>query len=155
MKQFFLIAILSIFIGGTQVNAQNANPITNTGNQWVNPNTGEPFKIIFQLSTGDTLAHKAMMKQIGNMTSVAPQTQIEVVCHGPGLDMLHQKKSSVMKKIMEFQGEKVQFSACQFSMKERKVSPEEIIPGAGYVEAGILHIVLRQAQGCFYIKAGF
>ena len=155
MKQYFLIFLTSLALGNVQLLAQT--PVTNTANgqQWVNPNTGEPFKIVFQLSTGDTMAHKAMMKQIGNMTSVAPETQIEVVCHGPGLDMLHQKKSSVMKKIMEFQGEKVQFSACQFSMKERKVSPEEIIPGAGYVEAGILHIVLRQAQGWFYIKAGF
>lgn len=113
------------------------------------------YRIIFQLTTADTLAHKALMKQIGNMTSVAPATQIEVVCHGPGLTLLQQSKSKVSDKIKEYASKGVVFSACEFSMKERNVAREDILPQAGFVRAGILHIVMRQDQGWYYIKSGF
>ena len=55
-------------------------------------------KIVFQLTTNDTMAHKSLMKQLNNITSVAPSTKIEVVCHGPGLDMLVTKNLSYRKK---------------------------------------------------------
>jgi intracellular sulfur oxidation DsrE/DsrF family protein len=115
----------------------------------------ESYKIIFQLTTNDTMAHKALLKQLTNITSVSPQTQIEVVCHGPGLTFLQAEKSIATKRFAEFTKKGITFSACEFSMKERKVKKEEIVVEAGYVEAGILHIVSRQSKGWFYIKAGF
>ncbi len=113
------------------------------------------YKIIFQLATADTLAHKALMKQIKNITSVAPQTQIEVVCHGPGLSILQKSKSVVPDKIANFSKKGIVFNACEFSMSERNVPAEDILPEAGFVKAGILEIVSKQQEGWFYIKAGF
>jgi intracellular sulfur oxidation DsrE/DsrF family protein len=117
--------------------------------------TKEPLKIVFQLSTSDTIAHKALMKQLGNITSVRPDTKIEVVCHGPGLHLLQKEKTIVGEKVAVFAAKGVTFSACEFSLKERNVAKESIIPAAGFVEAGIIHIVTRQAEGWFYIKSGF
>jgi intracellular sulfur oxidation DsrE/DsrF family protein len=94
------------------------------------------------------------MKQFGNILSVSPTTQIEVVCHGPGLDMLVVSKSIVSEKINHFSEKGVVFNACEFSMKERKVEKEAIIKSAGYVNAGIIEIVSKQEQGWSYIKAG-
>ncbi|MCS6934546.1 MAG: DsrE family protein [Chitinophagales bacterium] len=115
----------------------------------------EPLKIIFQLTTADTQAHKALMKQLGNITSVEPATKIEVVCHGPGLDMLRKDKSTVADKIQEFTAKGIVFYACEFSMKERNVSAEQILPSAEFVKAGIVHIVRKQREGWSYIKSGF
>jgi uncharacterized protein len=112
-------------------------------------------KIVFQLSNNDTLSHKALMKQLGNITSVAPNTQIEVVCHGPGLDMLVNGKSTVHDKISHFTQKGIQFLACEFSMSERKVEKEKIIKEASFVKAGIIEIVSKQEQGWSYIKSGF
>lgn len=112
-------------------------------------------RIVFQLTTADTLAHKALMKQLGNITSVAPGTKIEVVCHGPGLDMLHVDKSVVLDKLKQLAGPDISFMACEFSMKERNVPAEKITPAAGYVKAGIVEIVSKQEQGWSYIKSGF
>lgn len=117
--------------------------------------SSEPLKIVFQLTTSDTTAHKALMKQLGNITSVKPDTKIEVVCHGPGLDMLRSDRSIVADKVKGFAAKGVAFNACEFSLKERKVTKEAILPVAGYVEAGIIHIVTRQTEGWHYIKAGF
>ncbi|MBL7893890.1 MAG: DsrE family protein [Bacteroidia bacterium] len=111
-------------------------------------------KIIFQLTTGDTTAHKQLMKQFSNILSVSPTTQIEVVCHGPGLDMLVAGKTIVGDKIKLMAEKGVAFKACEFSMKERKVEKEKIIESAGFVAAGIVEIVSKQEQGWSYIKAG-
>lgn len=115
----------------------------------------KPHRIIFQLSINDTLAHKALMKQLGNILLVSPDTKIEIVCHGPGLEMLHTGKSIVADKIAGFAQRGVEFLACEFSMKERKVEKTQIIPSAGFVEAGIIEIVSKQEKGWSYIKAGF
>lgn len=112
-------------------------------------------KIVFQLTSNDTTAHKSLMKQLNNITSVAPTTKIEVVCHGPGLDMLVSDKTIVLEKIKQLKAIGVDFIACEFSIKERNVPIEKIIPEAGFVKAGIIEIVTKQEQGWSYIKSGF
>jgi len=139
MRTILLLFLSSFLFGSTAFSQEKSS---------------EPLKIVFQLTTSDTTAHKALMKQLGNITSVKPDTRIEVVCHGPGLDMLRKDRSIVAKKIEAFAAKGITFSACEFSLKERKVSKEAILPAAGYVEAGIIHIVTRQTAGWHYIKAG-
>lgn len=111
-------------------------------------------KIIFQLTSGDTTAHKQLMKQFNNILSVSPTTQIEVVCHGAGLDMLVSGKTIVEDKIKTLAEKGVAFNACEFSIKERKVDRSKIISVSGFVPAGIIEIVSKQEQGWSYIKAG-
>jgi intracellular sulfur oxidation DsrE/DsrF family protein len=112
-------------------------------------------KIVFQLTTSDTLSHKALMKQLKNIKSVAPNTKIEVVCHGPGLEMLQSNKTTVLKGIQEAKKNGVEFQVCEFSLKERKVEKSAIISESGFVPAGIIYIVEKQEQGYSYIKSGF
>ncbi len=121
-----------------------------------NSNTKDTqHKIIFQLVSADTMAHKALMKQLNNILTIAPGTQTEIVCHGPGLEMLTQNTSIVASKIHSLSEQGVKFYACEFSMKERNVDKSQIISDAGFVPAGIIYIVKRQEEGWSYIKAGF
>lgn len=113
------------------------------------------YRVIFQLVSGDTLAHKALIRQLNNLMSVDPKIKLEVVCHGPGLDILHVDKSLFQPAIAEIMERGVIFNACEFSMKERKVSREKLLAGVSTVPAGIYHIVKRQSEGWYYIKAGF
>jgi uncharacterized protein len=112
-------------------------------------------KIVFQLTTSDTLSHKALMKQLSNIKSVSPKTEIDVDCHGPGLEMLQIDKTKVLKGIQKSKEQGVTFHACEFSLKERKVDKSQIIPESGFVSAGIIYIVEKQEAGWSYIKAGF
>lgn len=137
MKTIFTIC-LSVFLFTTNTQAQNKTA----------------HKIIFQLVTGDSTSHKVLMKQFGNILSVAPDTKIEVVCHGPGIEMMMQDKSIVINKIKEFKDKGVVFNVCEFSLKERKVDKAKLIEQSTYVPAGILEIVEKQEQGWSYIKAG-
>jgi uncharacterized protein len=115
----------------------------------------EPYKIVFQMVSGDTTAHKAFMKQLNNILTTAPDTKIEVICHGPALDILVTDRSIAGAKIQQFIQKGVVFNACEFSMSERKVDHSQILPGVTYVKAGILAVVELQRQGYYYIKAGF
>jgi intracellular sulfur oxidation DsrE/DsrF family protein len=101
------------------------------------------------------MSHKALIKQLGNILSVAPDTKIEIVCHGPGLDFLVKDKSVVVAKLGDFKEKGVVFNACEFSMKERNVDKSRIVAEATYVPAGIIAIVSKQEQGWSYIKSGF
>ena len=85
MKNLFLL--LSFFLLVTiSVNAQEADK-------------SKEHKIVFQLQSSDTTVHKALMKQLNNILTNFPNTKIEVVCHGPGLNMLVTDKTIVADKI--------------------------------------------------------
>lgn len=83
-----------------------------------NAQTKDSYRIIFQLTSSDSLVHKALMRQITNATTVAPGTQVEVVCHGPGIEMLLKDKS-VDKILREHVAKGVSFVACENTMKEK------------------------------------
>jgi uncharacterized protein len=112
-------------------------------------------RIVMQLTSGDTLVHKNLMKQFKNMLEAAPTAQLEVVCHGPGMDLLMSDRCIVQPKITEFAGKGIVFLACENTIKERNLDRTKVITEAGYVKAGIIHIVERQEDGWSYIKAGF
>lgn len=152
MKKVILILILhsiSIFLSG--ILYAQGKLVHKQMNAAVEPT----HRIVFQVNSGDTLVHKQLMKQLNNIASVAPGTKLEVVCHGPGLDMLLKEKSVVADKIIRQSASGVVFNACEFSMQERKVEKAQMITEVQFVPTGILQIVTRQEQGWSYIKSGF
>lgn len=145
-----ILLLTTGYAGFTQQNVnQSSDAVAKSNSQT------KIHRIVFQLTTDDSLSHKALMKQLNNILSVAPDTKIEVVCHGPGLSMLVTGKTIVQDKILVMKKKSVEFLACEFSMSERKVPKEQIIPEAGFVKAGIIEIVSRQEEGWSYIKSGF
>lgn len=117
--------------------------------------SGRIHRIVFQLTTSDSLAHKALMRQLDNIHTLAPTAQVEVVCHGPGLDMLLQSSSTVSKGVARTSARGVQFVACEFTLKQRSLSREALLPQVSTVPGGILEVVSKQEEGWSYIKAGF
>jgi intracellular sulfur oxidation DsrE/DsrF family protein len=95
------------------------------------------------------------MKQLANIQKVAPGTKIEIVCHGPGLELLQKEKSLVADKIAAFVESGVVFNACEFAMSERKIVKDQMIPSTTFVKAGIIEIATKQSEGWSYIKAGY
>lgn len=146
MKKILLIFLFAW--AGSHAFAQNT--ATETA-----PTAAEPLNIVFQLQTSDTLVHKSLMNQLGNLLTLAPDTRIEVVCHGPGLTMLHKEETTVAAKVEALKEKGIVFNVCEFTMKQRKLTPEQMIPSASFVRGGILHIVTRQQEGWSYIKSGF
>lgn len=112
-------------------------------------------KIVFQLSSDDTLVHKGLMKQLNNVLIAAPDSKIEVVCHGPGINMLMLEKTLVLDKIQLYKTKGVTFKACENTLREKNISKDKIITEAGFVPSALIEIVIRQEEGWSYIKSGF
>lgn len=139
MKKLLLLLLLALPVLGS-LKAQDAPP---------------KHRIVMQLVSGDTLVHKGLMRQLRNMLEAAPTLQMEVVCHGPGMDLLMSDRSIVADKVKQFSERGIVFLACENTIKERALERSKVLSEAGFVKAGIIHIVERQEQGWSYIKAGF
>ncbi|MBL7829321.1 MAG: DsrE family protein [Saprospiraceae bacterium] len=140
LPTLFLLLCTSIL-----AEAQNAAPVM----------TKEKLKVVFQLTSNDTLVHKALVKQLGNFLTAAPNSQIEVVCHNNGITFLQNAVTKQADKIKELKAKGVDFVACENTMRERKIKREELLAEIRTVPAGIVEIVLKQKKDWAYIKAGF
>ena len=116
--------------------------------------TTKKLKVVFQLTSGDTLAQKALAKQIHNFLTAAPNARIEVVCHNNGISFLQTASTKQADKIKDLKAKGVDFVACENTMRERKIKREELLPECRTVPSGVVEVVLKQDKGWAYIKAG-
>jgi len=116
----------------------------------------EKHHIIMQLSSNDTLVWKGLMNNLKHLKAGwGDSVQIEVVSHGPGIEMLMTAKTTQQKKIAAFKAMGIVFVGCENTLKERNIPRDALIPEAGTVPTGVGEIVLKQEQGWSYIKVGF
>ena len=112
-------------------------------------------KIIMHLQSADTLVHKSMVNQISNIRRELPAVQIEVVCHGPGLDFLKKDKETYADRIQKLNPDGVTFVGCEFTMQQKNVTRLDLVPFATTVPYGLVEIIRKQQEGWIYVKLGF
>ncbi len=141
MKKIIFLFVLSLIILTPSVFAQKVVSMKN-------------HKIVFHLTNNDSLVHKAMIRQINNLLTAAPNAKIEVVSHSNGIEFLMIAKTKQAASITELKNKGVVFAACENTMRERKIDKSEILSEAIYVPSGVFEVVLKQEQKYSYIKAG-
>lgn len=113
-------------------------------------------KVIIQLTSADPEVHKNLMNQIQALKSRwADSVQIEVVVHGPGIDILLKEKTSLQDKISEFKRKGVTFFACENTLRQKSIPHSALINDISFVPFGLVYIIQKQEQGWSYLKAGF
>ncbi|RBN49423.1 DsrE family protein [Flavobacterium psychrolimnae] len=113
-------------------------------------------KIVFQFTNAiDTLQQKAFANQLKNLTDHWPKAKYEVVVYNMGLEFVMATKSKHIAAIKALYAKGVRFVVCENTMKNRKITKEQLIPEVEYVPAGIAEIVEKQEQGWSYIIGGF
>jgi uncharacterized protein len=147
-KVIVLIAFVNLF-GDPSVSAQN------TATEAPKVVSTKAHKIVFQLTSSDTLVHKALLKQVLNALNAAPNAKIEVVCHNNGIEMLTIAKTTQAKKMAELKAKGVVFAACENTLSDRKIDKKDVVSEAIFVPSGIIEIVIKQEDGWSYFKAGF
>lgn len=118
-------------------------------------NPAKTHRIVFQVSTPDTLAYRALTRQLNNVLAQWPEAQIEVVAHNKGMALLQKEKSNVPAELEALKAKGIRFLACEQTLRQQKLNKSDILPAAGFVERGIVEIVEKQEKGWSYIKAGF
>ena len=114
-------------------------------------------RIVFEFTKGDTASFSTMMRQLNNITKATNgNAKLEVVCYGPGLQMLMTEKTTVQQKIEEFHGKfNVVFAACEASMQRQGITRAQLLPQIVTVPLATLEISSKQQEGWSYLKAGY
>lgn len=112
--------------------------------------------IIIQLTSSDTAAWKGLMNNLKHLKDEwGTSVQIEVVAHGPGIEMLMNTKTTQQIKIAELKNTGVVFAACMNTIKARNLTKEAILSEAIFVQSGVVEVVMKQEEGWSYLKTGF
>lgn len=162
MYKIFLLTTILISGFLTSASAQSRAPLPKVQEMGVEkkmadaPKKEAAHKIIFQLSSGDSLVWKGLINNIKHIKEGwGDDVKMAVVAHGPGIEFLMKEKTTQQKAIAKYKALGIEFIACENTMTNKKISKEAIISEATYVVMGIGEVVIRQEKGWSYIKAGF
>jgi len=117
------------------------------------PAASEPMKVVVQVSDDDPRTWNLALNNLRNLQSALGASNVvaELVAYGPGIGML-QRDSSVQARITQALGDGVHVVACENTMRGRKLTPPDMIPGIGYVPSGVVEIVQRERDGYSYLR---
>ena len=114
-----------------------------------------PVRIVFDITSKDTLAHQGALRHVTMMSKAYPQSTFEVVIYGSALPMVVKGKSTIEKDLTTFAGNKnVSFKVCAATMKRNNVDKSQLVTGVEVVPDAIMEIVTKQGEGWGYIKEG-
>lgn len=111
------------------------------------------YKVIFDITSGDTTSQKAVIRQIRGISQSRPDAQLEVAIYGDALGMVMKDKSIIADAIQELSSnKKASFKVCAATMKRLNVDKSQLLPGVDVVPDAIFEIVTKQQEGWGYIK---
>ena len=110
-------------------------------------------KVIFQVSDADPGKWNLALNNARNVQQDlgAANVDIEVVAYGPGIGMI-KMESPVGNRVREAMVSGVKVVACENTMKNMKLTRNDMLPSLGYVPAGVVELMQKQREGYAYIR---
>jgi len=114
-----------------------------------------PHKLVVQMVDNNPKVQNGLLKQLNNLKNgYGEEITIEVVCHGPGLDLLHKERSEYREELLALKERGIIFMACENTLKGRDIPREAIMEEFDFVPMGIGEVMEKQEQGWSYVKGG-
>ena len=114
----------------------------------------QPYRVVFDLTSRDTLDQKAVLRMIKEISSATTKAdEIEVVMYGRGLDLVTSGRTTMDSGVKEAMGHAT-FAVCAIAMKNQKIEASQLLAGVQVVPDGIGEIVAKQRAEWGYIKVG-
>lgn len=110
-------------------------------------------KVVMQVSDAEPAKWNLALNNAKNVQEElgANKVDIEIVAYGPGIGML--KLDSVANsRVAEAAKAGISIVACENTMRNLKLSRDEMNPVASYVPAGVVQLMARQSEGWAYIR---
>lgn len=110
-------------------------------------------KVIFQVSDGDPKKWNLALNNARNVQNDLgkDKVDVEIVAYGPGIGML-KATGPVEPRITAALTDGVKVVACQNTMTNMKLTNADMVPGIGYVPAGVIEIMEKQREGWAYVR---
>jgi len=114
-----------------------------------------PYRVVFDLTSRDSLDQTAVMRWVKGITESNPQAQIEVVMYGKGFELVMPDRSKRLRDVESIvKNPNVAFRVCEVALKNNQVDKSALLADVGTVPDGIYEIISKQSQGWGYIKVG-
>jgi intracellular sulfur oxidation DsrE/DsrF family protein len=96
---------------------------------------------------------KTIFKQIKNLKNSMPDANIEVVFNRSAVKALL-RGSEYIQTVKELTQSGIKINACRNTLKEMKLSEDDVETGAGIgmVNAAVEEIIRKQADGYYYLQ---
>lgn len=115
-------------------------------------------KVVYHIDNAAEQGTKAL-RNIRNHLDVAPKTEIRVVTHAEGVDLLMEgardQKNNIDygPLISDLKGRGVHFEVCEITMKRRNLTKDQFVMEAEFTPSGVVRITELQARDHYaYIK---
>jgi uncharacterized protein len=112
-----------------------------------------PYRVVFDLTSRDSLDQKAVMRWVREVTTSNPDAEVEVVMYGKGFELVLPERSTVLADVQALvQNPHVAFRVCAVALRNNGIAADRLVAGAQTVPDGIREIVERQQDDWGYIK---
>ena len=143
MKTRTLLAILVTFCLGFHGESPTARADEPSG----------PLKVVVHVNVPEPGVQGAGLKNVTNLLKEAPDTQVEVVCHGAGIGLVEKARTDHAEAVEALIEKGVEFVACENTMRQKSIRREDLLPGVGTVPSGAVEVVRKQQKDGFaYFK---
>ncbi len=117
---------------------------------------GVRHRVVIEVNLPGAIAYNFVLNNVENMKKAfAPDpVEVEVVCHGPGLDMLL-KSNHIGTRLEKINSGGVVFAACANTIKGRHLDKGKLYSFARLVPSGVAEIVRKQEAGWSYLKGAY
>lgn len=114
---------------------------------------GGPLKVVVHINFPESGTQGAGLKNVTNILKEAPDTQVEVVCHGAGINLVEKARTDHAEVVEALLEKGVRFVACENTMRQKSIRKEDLLPGVGTVPSGAVEVVRKQRrEGYAYFK---
>jgi intracellular sulfur oxidation DsrE/DsrF family protein len=112
-----------------------------------------PLRVVVHVNVPETGVQEAGLKNVANILKEAPDTQVEVVCHGAGIVLVEQARTEHAEAVRSLIEQGVRFVACENTMRRKAIHKDDLLPGVGTVPSGAFEVIHKQQrEGYAYFK---
>lgn len=123
------------------------------GSQYAMSQRKTKYRAIYQLNSDDDKVIRNTLRNIKNALEdprLQNKVSIELVAHGGGVTA-YKKDQPYESLLQELQAKGVLLVECENTLRERKISKEELFPFIHYTPSGNGELIIKQAEGWSYI----
>ena len=141
----FKNTMLGILLGGTMMLGALALPMTALADG--------KARMVIQVSESNPATWNLALNNARNIQNDIgkDKVELEIVAFGPGINML-KADAEVANRVTEAAESGIRVLACQNTMRNQKLSKDDMNAQVGYVPAGVVEIMQRQLQGYAYLR---
>ena len=113
----------------------------------------QPYRVVFDLTSRDTLEQRAVLRWIREVSEASPDAQMEVVMYAKGFELVMPERSAYIAEVKDaMKRPNVSFKVCAIALRNNNVAQNQLLPGVTPVPDGIREIVEKQQDHWGYIK---